>query len=488
MRYKLLILLVTMGLFGCGGGGSSVDSTDSGTDSSNDTNPSDNNSSNNDYITQQIINDPASIQAQSLNVDNIFSQSKNVNKETYVAFYERIKEIKVFGIPDLDTSFKLNEIAARIAPNSLNAQNKVAERRVDKTYDCLVSGSASEVIDLITRGTLNADTYMAGDDYTISYNNCNMGNTTYQGTKNYHVNEFSEFDFSIVGAGDPMGEFTTRYNQYSMETSTQKITINGSFTYKGEASYPAVSDASPTSLIKEYSATAGSTVTYLNKENNVETVLTYDGILEKITFTKKSLTVNNYTYCNKAEYDLTITENNESTEIPQSSLFCGDVKPGTNELYPPRPSGPVGESYTKASLVKVNDSRIITFILADGSSRYIYQDTIVSNYASGQAPDVIIDSQEAIYNLPETDNNVDLMNGVVVFAYEGCLGYSAVFDYLHDNNISYTYIDTQNTTTKNRAAFDWFNKGLVPWIGINGNYFLNSAGIDAMFKLEGIVE
>ena len=159
MKNKLLILLLTSGLFGCGGGGSSVDDTN--------TDPSDNNQSSNDYITQQVIDDPASIQARSLNVDNIFSQSKNVNEGTYVDFYERIKEIKVFGIPDLNASFKLDEHAARLDPNSLNLQSKVAEKRVDKTYDCLVSGSASEVIDIVTRGTLNADTYMNGDDYIV---------------------------------------------------------------------------------------------------------------------------------------------------------------------------------------------------------------------------------------------------------------------------------------------------------------------------------
>ena len=315
-----------------------------------------------------------------------------------------------------------------------------------------------------------------------------MGNTTYTGSKTYHVNDFTEFDFSKVGAGDPMGTFTTIYNQYSMETSTQKVTMNGSFIYQGEASYPAISNAAPTSLFKEYSATAGSTVTYLNKETNVETILTYDGILEGIDYTKKSLTENDYTYCKKADYDLTITESNSSTVIPHYSLFCGDVKPGTsNVLYPPRPSGPVGESYVKASVTDVNDSKIMTFILADGSTRYMYFDTVSSEFQHGQTPDVVIDSQEAIYTLPETDNDLDLMNGIVVFAYEGCPGYNAVFDYLHDNNIPYTYIDTQNTTTKNRAAFDWFNKGLVPWIGINGNYFLNPT-LEIMFKLEGLVE
>ncbi len=43
------------------------------------------------------------------------------------------------------------------------------------------------------------------------------------------------------------------------------------------------------------------------------------------------------------------------------------------------------------------------------------------------------------------------------------------------------------TSVKNRNAFDWFRVNFVPYVGVNGNYFLNGSA-ESMLKLEGLVE
>ena len=459
-------------LTACGGG----ESTNSNPE------PNNNGSNNNTYLTQQTVEDPTTQMARNLNTDDILAQANNVNADNYVAFYKRITDLKAFGVPDLKASFRLNERANRSALQ-LDTQQRASARRIDKTYNCLVSGSASEVVNLIPRDTLTADTFKTGDDYKIIYHNCNMGNTTYRGSKTHHVNDFSEFDFSKVGAGDPLGKFTTTYNNYSIETSTQKITLDGTFIYNGKATYPAVQNAAPTSLTKSFSAKAGSSITILNNETNSQTTLTYDGILEETIFSKKLLTENEFTYCKKSHYKLNISENSQSTKIPIYSLFCGDVESGASDtLYPPRSLGQLDQV---GSTLNVNGRRIITFVLADGRTRYLYQANSSSN-TSTQNPDSITESDHVIYNLPETDN-VDLMKGVVVFAYDGCPGYNGVFNYLNDNNIPHTYVNIRNTTTANLAAFNWFGANFVPYVGVNGHFFGGPA-IKTMLTLEGVTD
>jgi len=439
----------------------------------------------------KLVDDPATIMARKLNANNILQQANNVDTTNYVDFYKRIKDLKVFGIPDLRSSFKLGNSQTQQANKSLiksNQQafvtaNNAAQKRVNRTYDCPSGGSASEVINLIPRGTLEADTFKTGDDYQITYYNCKIGNTTYNGSKNYHVNDFSEFDFSKVGAGDPMGEFTTTYNNYSIETSAQKTTLDGSFVYTGSASYSAVPNTAPTSLTKQFSAVAGSTITYLNKASNTETVLSYDGILEEIVYTKRLLRDNDFTYCKKAQYRITLSEGNKTSEVPVYELFCGDVAPySTLTLWPPRH---IGDVFDVGAAVEANGGRIVVFLLADGSKRYVY-DSDFTGYSS-ISNDASVDSGQAIYNLPVTDSNLNIMEGVVVFAFEGCPGYDWIFGFLNEHNIEFTYIDINNTSAANLAGYHWFEIGLVPYIGINGNFFLNSVA-ESRFKLEGLIE
>lgn len=442
-----------------------------------------------DPFPKHLRDDPASKMASQLNATNILGQAKNVDEDNYVDFYKRIKDLKVFGLPDLGTSFGLakrqtNKSFSQSSLEKYMAEKDLAEKRTAKTLNCPSGGTVSEVINLIPRGTLKADTLKTGDDYKITYHNCKIGNITYNGTRRYHVNDFSNFDFSKVGAGDPIGKVTTTYNQYSVETSTQKTTLNGSFVYTGEASYPALPNTAPTSLTKQFSAVAGSTISYVNKSDNTQTVLSYDGVLDEIVYTKKLLTDNEYTYCRKANFYLTIEENSESAEVPIYELFCGDVAPYTSlTLWPPRIMGNVYDDVGAA--VQVNGHRIVVFVLADGSTRYIFDNNFtgyssISNEAS-------TDSGQAIYNLPQTDSNLNLMEGVVVFAFEGCPGYDWLIGYLNDNNIEYTYIDVDNTSAANLAGWHWFGSRYVPYIGINGNYFL-STFTESRFKLEGLVE
>lgn len=430
----------------------------------------------NPYISREKVEDSTTVSASKLNANNIMAEAKNVDAKTYVDFFKRIKELKIFGVPDFRSSLNFQQKSNRTSIQ----KNAMAKNRRNKDYDCLVSGRAYENINIIQRGGLEADTYKAGDDYRITYYDCNMGHITYNGIKRHTVGNFSEFDLSKVGDGDPMGAFYSEFDDYSIETSTQKITLDGTFIYAAESVYPAVRDAAPTSLQKTFKAEEV-TITFLNKETNIETVLTYDGILEHITFTKKLLTQNEFTYCKYVEYDLTINESDDSNAVPIYEKLCGDVEPGFTRLnlLPPKPI-----DQSKGSSIQINGGRILAYLLADGRTRYFYEETIDSSLAI-TAPDAITDSGETTIKPPQTDDNLDLMNGVVIFAYEGCPHYENLFNYLDENNVSYTYIDIDNTTTANKEAFDWFESPGVPFVGINGHFFGNNYN---MFILEGLVQ
>ncbi len=417
-----------------------------------------------DFITHQKFEDPTILGFISLNANGLYSEVNNINADNYANFYKRIKNLTTPNISDFITSFSyLKQTSGENIEKSATAK-----KRINKSYECSSEGSTFEMINLVDRG-FTADTFKAGDEHKFLYLSCNMGNAIYNGQKQYHVEDFSGFDFSKVGAGAPMGAFHTSYSDYSMETNTQKTTLTGSFVYRGSAIYPD-SNKAPASLNKSIETEGDSIVSFLNKENDTKIILTFNGILEKIVYTKKLTTENEFTYCITKDYELTIEENNESTNIKVADEVCGDVASGfSNILLPSKQGTPL------ASFVITTDSSgnpidlISAFILADGSQRYNFYQNFTSWPVN---PTATVDSIETLYELPQTDNGLNLMNGVVVFAYEGCPYFKELVEYLDSNNIIFTYIDIRNTTIANKKAFDWFDVSGVPFTGINGNFFL----------------
>jgi glutaredoxin len=423
------------------------------------------------------------LQAEKLKISGLFEKVKNISADNYVDVYEQVIDLKIISNLPKPIAYQPLEISNE---KRTSQQNKL----INNDYNCPRGGTASENIHWMDRGNLRADTYMVGDNYVFTYNDCATNGVTYNGKRRFSVDSFSKFDFSRIGAGAPMGKFFLEYNNYSRETDKLKITLNGKLEYVASANYPALRDALPSKLSKRYSVVSNFTVTLLDKESNNETVLKYGGIgvIEHLTYTQKVTKrlhkEDQYTYCRLSSYTLGITKNSESVEVPIQKTFCGDVaSSGAVELLPPRiVRQSFGDTYAS---MRVGNSRIMAFILADGSTRTIFQENVIDPSNMIQAPDAKHDDKKPTTELPPTDT-FDIMNGIHVIGFDACVPTTRARKYLDDRNISYTYISTDRLTQNDAKALEWLNFFAVPYVGINGNYYTHTS--DYMLKIEGIIK
>ncbi len=461
--FTVLILILT----GCGGGTSDKKGTDK-----ESSNPS-----------IKYIEDDTSLQAEKLNTNGLFEKAKNISVKNYVDVYKQVIDLKIISKLPKPIAYQPQDL-------SENKENSRQDKFINNDYNCPRGGTASENINWMDRGNLRADTYMTGDNYDFTYDDCATNGVTYNGKRHFSVDSFSKFDFSRIGAGAPMGTFFLEYNNYSRETDKQKITLNGKLEYLASASYPALRDALPSELLKRYRVVGEFMVTLLDKESNNETILKYGdfGIIDSISYTQKLSSKlhkeDQYTYCRISNYILEISKNNESVEVPVYKSACGDVASrGTNNLLPPRITSYRAED--RYSYIRIGDSRILNFILADGSNRTIFQKNVLDASNVVQAPDATKDSNTPIYDLPPTDS-FDIMKGINVIGFDACVPTNRLRKYLDEKNIPYTYISTDRYTAKDKKATEWLKTIAVPYVGINGNYYLHTS--DYMLKIEGIIK
>ena len=336
--------------------------------------------------------------------------------------------------------------------------------------DCEIAGTVRKDVKITARGHLDADTYKAGDNTEYRYNNCERGGVEYNGRVTYHVNDFSKFDFRFGAV--PLGTLNSRFNAMSVETDTQKVTLNGAIKFTAKAQYKPEPDGSLISLETKYVTVGDFVVSVYDKSTGETITLTYNGTLEKIVYSRDSSSssattiesvVQKWNYRKTTDYSLFI--DNGEHEVT-SSIY--DNQSGVVGASGQIEERPVGYDNTNTSAISTPLHIIRQMTLADGSSRYVL------DLDADSFPDADVKEGESTHTLPPSD--VDLMGDVVVIGFDTCVPTIALRQKLDELGVDYMYVNIR-ATQKERGVIDWFNVSGVPYVGIKGSYF-GAAGYD----------
>lgn len=415
-----------------------------------------------DPVIQKVIDE---------NFQNLIDDAKLLSKDNYTKYYKRMNALRFVSIPDLNVTFDLknNEQNDTQANKSASSYQKVIYEstwsRKDE-YKCLNGGTVSKEVELYPRGDLEADTYKANDNTNYSYSQCDMGDVLYDGSVNYHVNDFTKFDFTFGAIA--LGTFDSEFMTMSIETATQKVTLNGTIRYKAFAERTPEPDGELIKLEVTYATVGDYEVTVYDKNTGETTQLVYNGVLDKTVFSDGASTssgvtavetvIPGYMYRKSTDYTLNIESDGRMVTLQMADNISG-LTNTDGSLQPPRP---IGTDISNLSVLRVSEHSIYHMILADGTSRYIL-DSDTDFY-----PDANIQESEPQNTLPPSD--VDLMNGVVVIGFDTCVPTTLLRQNLDALGIEYSYVNIY-ATQQEYDTLSWFNVSSVPYVGINGSFF-----------------
>lgn len=464
MKMNILILsILSSFMVGCGGGGS--DELSDGV--SNQPTRA------NDPVPDTFFNNPIAKQVQAFDVKNVVSDLQGLSKSNFVSTYKKVHALQFSAFPDLNTTFDINTTST-LSSKVVNKNQKVIYKdhvSLIEEHECEIDGTVRKDVKITGRGHLDANTYKDGDNTEYSYNACDRGTVEYNGRVTYHVNDFSQFDYTFGAV--PLGTFDSKFNSMSTETETQKVTLNGTIRYTATAQYKPKPDGSLISLIQTYATVGDFIVTVYDKSTGETIKLTYNGTLEKKIYTHGDVTSGDatsversavgFTYRKTSDYLLRIDTGEKSTTTNINDNQSGVL--GSNGQIEMRP---VGYDYANASAMTTPLHTIRQMTLADGTLRYILD--LDTDFFS----DADIKEGEPTHTLPPSD--IDLMGDMVVIGFDTCPPTTLLRQYLDELGVDYTYVNI-HATDKERAAFDWFNVRGVPYVGIKGN-FIGAAGYD----------
>ena len=450
-KYLFVISLAMIFILGCGSSGNS-DTISNNTQK----NPA----------PSKIFNEPMVKMVQSFNVENVISVLQTLNKDNYKDIYKKAQSFNIASFRELNATFDLQEFTQTSSKEVEKNQKLIYEDkwRRHHEYNCATSGTVSKNIKIIPRGSLRADTYIAGDNTDYVYSKCNQSREIYNGKVSYSVNSFTKFDYRFGAI--PLGEFDSSFQNFSVETDTKKITYNGTIRFLGEARYTPEPNAVLTDLSIKYNTVGDFVITIEDKMTGENTKLTYDGLLEYTQYTKngntktatsRGATLNMFNYKKEANYFLHIKNGEESVTTKIYNNIPGVVNAdGSISL---RASG---YFYNNSSYSDIGLDRISNTILPDGTSRYMF-DHNTDTYTDASSIE-----GEVKYALPPS-NDINLMDGVIVIGFDTCPATTALRNTLNDLNISHTYINTEESQA-NYEILDWFGVNYVPYLGVKGNY------------------
>lgn len=465
MKITILTLIATMVIVGCGGG-------------SGDATPPQNPTAQHGELQElsKIYKDSILENVKTINVKNLMQDTNALSKENYVAYYKRMNTLRFLSVPDLNVTFNLKKDKNTTNAIDIDRATKVIYKntwsRKDE-YTCHDVGTVSKEVNLFPRGHFEADTYKTGDSTLYDYTRCDMGDVTYDGKVEYNVgtsNSGNDITFDGTFGVTPLGTFDSRFNSMSMETESQKITLNGAIRYNAYKQITPEPNSRLTYLEKKYETVGDFVVTVYDKTTGETIQLIYNGILDKVTYRETNGVgeigasvidlgvIGKFAYRKTSDYTLRVEGNGKMFTIKVVDNISGLVgKDGNRE--PPRP---VGYDYSNSSSLSVSNHSIIQQVLADGTVRYIL-DMNTDFYPN--ANEVLGTPQ---HTLPLSD--VDLMQGVVVIGFDTCPPTIRVRQHFDDLGIEYNYINMKGTQEE-YDVFKWFNISGVPYVGINGNFF-----------------
>ncbi|WP_295422254.1 hypothetical protein [Sulfurovum sp.] len=466
-------IAIVFSVAGCGGGG--------GTTPDN-TNNNNNGADNALQDISKVHKDSILSKAAQIDVNDIIVQSHSLSKENYVAFYKRMNVLRLISKPDLNTTFNLDAFIKN-SQQKKSASNDETSRKIlyeddfsmDTEDECRDGGTISKYVTLTGRGHFEATQYKQGDDTVYDYNRCDMGDKRYNGKLNYHVDHFTKFDYTFGPI--PLGTLTSAFNYMSIETDTQKVTLNGTIRYEATAAYTPEPNAELTNLEVKYYTVGDFVVTVEDKSTGETTKLLYNGVLEKIDYSKydkvtdastvDAVVIGNFVYRKTSDYKLRVEYDGDMATVDMKDHLYGTVE-DNGEMKAPHS---VGYHRGEGSFLYTGPHTILSSPLADGTVRYILDldadSTADANTVEGTP----------IYTLPKSEYN--LMKDVVLISFDDCPHTQQIINVLNELGIPYNYVDIY-ASQENFDIFRWFLVRGVPYVGLNGYYF-SAGGYDKKY-------
>lgn len=300
--------------------------------------------------------------AQMLDVQKIIDDTQMLTADNY-----KPTAATLVSEMNIDTTPNLKEMFEHNTTTQAKSYGR-SEKRTIREYQCPNGGTIKVDLDLVDRG-FGADTHMTGDVSKYIYDRCKTQDATFDGTTSLRVNEFKEFDFSLVGEGDPMGKFTTDYDFLTLSTTETELVIDGALVYEAAASYKALDATPPTSLYKKHS-TNGWKISSIDTQTGSKSTIEFEGLLEKIEYRHKAGTANDFTFCKTADFTMIFGDENgviSTLHIETVDAICGDVVSTSSGLLLEPTSGQVKMTIDEKMVI------LITY-LADGRVSYSYDE------------------------------------------------------------------------------------------------------------------
>ena len=468
MKKTMIVLIASIFIIGCGGGGSGTE-TPTQEPIVKRGELRDLSKIYKDTITQKVSNG---------NFKNLMEDTKALSKENYVAYYKKMNALRFVSAPDLNVTFNLKkeedkETKKIISDIHAKVIYKNTWSRKDE-YTCRDAGTVSKEVSLFPHGRFEASTYKTGDTTSYDYNKCDMGDVKYNGKVEYSVgasNSGQDIGFNSTFGVTPIGTFESRFNHMSMETEFQTITLNGNIKYSAKTQSTPRPNSRLTYLEKKYDTVGDFEVIVYDKATGETIKLIYNGTLDKVSYTDSNGVgetdasvidlgiLGKFTYRKTSNYSSRV-----ESEGKMFSLVVGDNISGVvaenGDMEPPRP---IGHDIRNTSSLTVSDHTISQMVLADGTIKYML-DMDTDDFHT-DANDVLGVPQHA---LPLSDE--DLMQGVVVIGFDTCPSSNRVRQHLEDLGIEYNYINVKGSNASYNV-FKWFNISGVPYVGINGSFF-----------------
>jgi len=466
MKKTIITLMAVVLIIGCGGGGNSDNDTPQPI---------------NENIEEisKIHKDPIVEKVENTNFQNLIEETRTLSKENYIAYYKRMTALKFISIPDLNVTFDLKkgEQNSTQAKN-INSYEKVIYQSIwsrSDEYTCYGGGTVSKEVELFPRGHLDPALYKTGDATNYVYDKCNMGNVIYSGQVQYHVGTsnsgvtdiYSDSTFGFI----PLGTFNSVFNYLSLETETQKVTLNGTIRFDATSARRPAPSNQLERLEKKYDTIGDFTITVYDKKTAETTKLIYNGTLEKVVYQETNKDgetdasvidlgiIGKFSYRRTSNYTLRVEQDSEMFTLDINNNISGPIAEN-GQVKAPHPGG--SYTYTNTSTLHVSDHSIDSMVLADGTTRYIL------DMNSDWFPEANEVEGNPQYSLPPSDT--DLMEGIVVIGFDGCPHTLRIQKNLDELNIPHDYINIRNTQ-KERNILHWFSVSRVPYVGINGNFF-----------------
>jgi hypothetical protein len=361
--------------------------------------------------------------------------------------------LKFANMPSLKVTFDLKKSKYKTTQSKNKIpSNKVIYQNIWSRKDesaCRSGGTVSKEVSLFPRGHFEADTYKTGDTTIYDYYGCNTGDATYNGKVEYSVGTsnsgVNDIHFDSTFGATPLGTFDSQFRHLSIETASQKVTLNGTIRYDAKSRRAPEPNSKLISLEKKYYTSGNFEITVYDKTTGDTTKLIYNGTLEKLAYRESSgITdsdasvinlgiLGNFTYRRTSSYTLNIESSGKMAVLGMYDNISGVIG-ADGRMQAPRP---VEYDYSNSAALYVSDHRILHMVLADGTSRYILDENTdwfpEANEIDGTRQDT----------LPPSD--VDLMQGVVVIGFDTCVPTNRIRQQFDELGIPYNYVNIYAT-------------------------------------------